>query len=83
VAASTAASTVSALQDVSAIDWASPDPNVTLVDCLEPCVLLPQDQREDDGFAALREADRLLLIPTADGWKLIPVFARETLTAAF
>jgi hypothetical protein len=59
--------------DVSAIDWVGLDPNVTLVDCTDPCVLLPPDQLEDDGFALLRDATKLLVLRDGDRLALIPV----------
>ena len=81
VASAVAASTVSAVQDIVAIDWAQLDPSVTLIDCLEPCIRLPADQSEDEGLAELRDVIKLLLIRTNSGWKLIPVFAEATIAA--
>jgi hypothetical protein len=76
-------STQSAVQDTSAIDWAGLDPNIALVDCLQPCVRLPADQsEEEEGLAKVREATKLLLIRTSNGWKMIPVFPLETTAAA-
>ena len=63
------------LVDLSGVDWASLDPTVALLDCLEPCVRLPADQSEDEELAELRDATRLLLIRTSHGWKMIPVVA--------
>jgi filamentous hemagglutinin family protein len=67
------------LVDLSGVDWASLDPTVTLLDCLEPCVRLPADQAEDEELARapMPEAQptQLLLIRTAYGWKMIPVVA--------
>ena len=63
------------LVDISGVDWASLDPTVALLDCLEPCVRLPADQSEDEELAELREATKLLLIRTSHGWKMIPVVA--------
>jgi filamentous hemagglutinin family protein len=80
-AAATGVGTVSAAEDLVTIDWAGLDPNVALVDCLQPCVKLPADQSEDPALAQLREATKLLLIRTDTGWKMIPVVARETIAA--
>jgi acrosin len=62
------------LVDVSGVDWASLDPTVTLLDCLEPCVRLPADQAEGEELARARPETRLLLIRTTFGWKMVPVF---------
>ncbi|HZF30667.1 MAG TPA: hypothetical protein VE907_16245, partial [Gammaproteobacteria bacterium] len=72
---------VSAADDLVTIDWAGLDPNVALVDCLQPCVQLPADQSEDPGLAQIREATKFLLIRTDSGWKMIPVFPREAIAA--
>jgi len=72
-AAAVSAGAASSVLDVSAIDWVGLDPNVTLVDCTDPCVLLPTDQREDDGFALLRDATKLLVLRDGDGLALVPV----------
>jgi hypothetical protein len=71
------------LVDVSAIDWASLDPRITLFDCLEPCARLPADQDEGEAVAKAPAqapaATKLLLIRTSFGWKWIPVVpAAET-----
>jgi hypothetical protein len=80
--ASTQSSTQSAVLDTTAIDWAALDPNEAIVDCAQPCVRLPGDQAEDDEeLAKVREASKLLLIRTSDGFKLIPVFPLETTAA--
>ncbi|HEY3515656.1 MAG TPA: hypothetical protein VGL98_01325, partial [Gammaproteobacteria bacterium] len=72
-AAAVSAGAASSVLDVSAIDWVGLDPNVTLVDCTDPCVLLPPDQREDDGFALLRDAAKLLVLRDGDRLALVPV----------
>ncbi len=72
-AAVVGAGAASSVLDVSAIDWIGLDPNVTLVDCTDPCVLLPMDQRVDDGFALLREATKVLLLRDGERLALIPV----------
>jgi hypothetical protein len=69
-------------QEVAAIDWAGLDPNIALVDCLQPCIMLPADQSEEPGLVDLKEATKFLLIRTRDGWKMIPVMVRETVVAA-
>src|SRR5690606_23446485 len=73
-AAAIGAGAASSLLDVAAIDWAGLDPNVALIDCLEPCIVLPPDQLEDDGFGALGDATKLLLVRTSDDdWKVVPL----------
>ena len=74
VSTAVGASVLSALEEIGYVDWAGLDPNVRLVDCLEPCIKLPPDQLEDDGLAGLREPTQMLVIPTIDGVKLIPVY---------
>jgi hypothetical protein len=61
------------LQEVAAIDWAALDPNVALVDCFDPCIRLPDDQREDDGLALLRE----VLKPLLERWDVAQVIAAD------
>ncbi|HEX5046116.1 MAG TPA: hypothetical protein VFX89_03265 [Gammaproteobacteria bacterium] len=73
---------VSAADALVTIDWAGLDPNVALIDCLQPCVKLPADQSEDPALAQIREATKLLLIRTDEGWKMIPVFPREVIASA-
>src|SRR5690606_16135549 len=72
-AAAVSVGAAAALQELDAIDWAGLDPNVALVDCAAPCLALPEDQREDDAFAVLREATKLLLIRHSGGWTAVPV----------
>jgi filamentous hemagglutinin family protein len=76
-AAAVGAGAASSVLDVSAIDWVGLDPNVTLVDCVEPCVLLPVDQQEDDGFALLRDATMLLVLRDGERLALIPMLERS------
>ena len=71
-----------ATQDIAAIDWAGLDPNIALVDCLQPCIRLPADQSEEPGLVELKEATKFLLIRTRDGWKMIPVVVRDPVVAA-
>jgi hypothetical protein len=80
-ASANAQASANASRDLVTVDWAGLDPNVALVDCLQPCVKLPADQSEDPGLAQLREATKLLLIRTDTGWKMIPVFAREAIAS--
>jgi len=75
-AAATSASVLSALEEIGFIDWAGLDPDVRLVDCLEPCIKLPADQLEDEGMAGLREPTQMLVIRTIDGVKIIPVYVQ-------
>ncbi len=77
VSAAVGASVLSALEEIGFIDWAGLDPDVRLVDCLEPCIKLPADQLEDEGMAWLREPTQMLMIRTVDGVKLIPVFVQQ------
>ena len=77
VSAAVGASVLSALEEIGFIDWAGLDPNIRLVDCLEPCIKLPADQLEE-GLAGLREPTQMLVIRTVDGVKLIPVFVQTT-----
>jgi hypothetical protein len=78
VSAAVGASVLSALEEIGFVDWASLDPDVRLVDCLEPCIKLPADQLEDEEFAALGESTQMLVIRTVDGVKLIPVIIQTT-----
>jgi hypothetical protein len=74
VSTAVSASVLSALEEIGFVDWAGLDPDVRLVDCLEPCIKLPPDQLEDEGLAGLREPNQMLVIRTASGIKLVPVF---------
>ena len=78
----TAASVQSAVEAIGFIDWAGLDPDVRLVDCLEPCLKLPADQLEDDGMSQLRAPNKMLVIRTANGVRLIPVYTRAEATIA-
>ena len=74
-AAAVGASVLAALEEIGFIDWAGFDPEVRLVDCLEPCIQLPADQLEDDGMAELRNPTKMLVIRTTTGTKIIPIYA--------
>jgi hypothetical protein len=74
VATAVGASVLSALEEIGFVDWAGLDPEVRLVDCLEPCIKLPADQVEDEGLAGLRDPNQMLVIRTASGIKLVPVY---------
>ncbi len=79
----TAASVQSALEQIGFVDWAGLDPDVRLVDCLEPCLKLPADQVEDDGLSQLfREPTKMIVIQTVNGIKLIPVYTTFDATIA-
>ena len=80
--AATAASVQSALEEIGFVDWAGLDPDVRLVDCLEPCLKLPADQLEDDGFSHLRDSHQMIVIMTVNGIKLIPVYNMADATVA-
>ena len=77
VSTAVGAGVLSALEKIGFVDWAGLDPNVRLVDCLEPCIKLPADQLEDEGMAGLREPTKMLMIRTVDGVLLIPVFVEQ------
>jgi hypothetical protein len=68
-------------QDLVTIDWAALNPNVALIDCLQPCVRLPADQSDEPGLAYVPGMEKLLLIRTQDGWKMIPVIMHEPMAA--
>jgi len=76
VNAAVGASVLAALEEIGFVDWAGMDPDVRLVDCLEPCIKLPPDQLEDEGLAGLSEPSQMLVIRTINGIKLIPVFVQ-------
>lgn len=77
VSAAVGASVLSALETIGFIDWAGLNPDVKLVDCLDPCIKLPPDQLEDEELAGLSEPTQMLVIRTIDGIKLIPVFVQQ------
>ena len=78
--AAVGASILSAIEEIGFVDWAGLDPDVRLVDCLEPCIKLPADQLEDEELAWLREPTQMLMIRTVNGVKLIPIFS-ETIAS--
>jgi hypothetical protein len=78
VSAAVGASVLSALEEIGFVDWAGLNPDIRLVDCLEPCIKLPADQLEDEGLAILREPTQMLVIRTVDGIRLVPVFVQTT-----
>jgi hypothetical protein len=77
VSAAVGASVLSALEKIGFIDWAGLNPDVKLVDCLDPCIKLPPDQLEDEELAGVSEPTQMLVIRTIDGIKLIPVFVQQ------
>ena len=72
--AAVGASIQAAIEGIGYIDWAGLDPDIRLVDCLEPCIKLPPDQIEDEELAWLREPTQMLMIRTVNGVQLIPVY---------
>ena len=56
---------LSALEEIGFVDWAGLDPDVRLVDCLEPCIKLPPDH-EVIGLTIIR--DGLILTATENGY---------------
>jgi hypothetical protein len=74
VSTAVGASVLSALEEIGFVDWAALDPDIELVDCLEPCIKLPADQLEEEGMAGLREPTQILVIRTLNGVKLVPVY---------
>jgi len=77
------ASVLAAIEEIGYVDWAGLDPDVRLVDCLEPCIKLPCDQLEDEELecnddrqlAWFREPTQILVIRTVGGVRLVPIYS--------